>query len=313
MGISVEELFKDRKADLDLELVAGEAGLKKELDVADVNRCGLALAGYFDYFASERIQVIGNAEVEYLKKLGLKKKEEVLEKIFSHRIPMLVICRSLPVAKEIIRIGNLHKVPVLKTPVFTTKFISEITNYLEEKLAPKTRIHGVMVDVYGVGVLITGKSGVGKSECALDLVKRGHRLVADDLVEVIKTSDKRLFGFPQKLLRFYLEVRGLGIVNIKELFGVGATRDRKRIELIVQMEEWDEKKHYERVGQQEQHHEILEVKIPKITIPVKPGRNIAIIVEVAAMQGRLKKMGYSSVDELEKNVLLEMEKGKNKN
>ncbi|OGF48746.1 MAG: HPr kinase/phosphorylase, partial [Candidatus Firestonebacteria bacterium RIFOXYA2_FULL_40_8] len=279
MGISVGELLKDKKTDLNLELVAGEAGLGKELCVADVNRCGLALTGYFDYFATERIQVIGNAEVEYLKKLSPKKKETVLEKIFSRRIPMMVICRHLPVAREIIKVANLHKVPVFKTPVFTTKFISEITNYMEEKLAPKTRIHGVMVDVYGVGVLITGKSGVGKSECALDLVKRGHRLVADDLVEVV-SSDKGLFGFPQKLLRFYLEVRGLGIVNIKELFGVGATRDRKRIELVVQMEEWDEKKNYERVGLQEQHHEILEVKIPKIIIPVKPGRNIAIIVEV---------------------------------
>ena len=171
MGISVGELLNDKKQDLGLELVAGEAGLEKKLHVADVNRCGLALTGYFDYFASERIQVIGNAEVEYLKKLGYKKKEAVLKKIFSHRIPMLVICRSLPAAKEIIRAGNLYKVPVFKTPVFTTKFISEITNYLEEKMAPKTRIHGVMVDVYGVGVLITGKSGVGKSECALDLVK----------------------------------------------------------------------------------------------------------------------------------------------
>ena len=201
MGISVGELLKDKKTDLNLELVAGEAGLGKVLGVADVNRCGLALAGYFDFFASERIQVIGNAEIEYLKKLGMKKKEKVLAKIFSHRIPMLVICRSLPVSKEIIKVANLHKVPVFKTPVFTTKFISEITNYLKEKLAPKARLHGVLVDVYGVGVLITGKSGVGKSECALDLVKRGHRLVADDIVEVIRTSDKSLFGFPPEAFK----------------------------------------------------------------------------------------------------------------
>lgn len=310
MGLSVRELFSERNRELDIALVAGEAGLDKKLSVADVNRCGLALSGYFDYFVSERIQVLGNAEVEYLKKLGAKQKEEVLEKIFSHKIPMLVVCRGLAPSKEIIKVAEQHKVPVFTSSMDTTKFIGEIINYLEEKLAPKARVHGVLVDVYGVGVLLIGKSGVGKSECALDLVKRGHRLVADDIVELSKTSDKSLFGAPQPLLRFYLEVRGLGIVNIKELFGVGATRDKKRVELVVQMEEWDEKKSYERVGQTEQFHEILEVKLPALTVPVKPGRNIAIIVEVAAMQGRLKKMGYSSLDELEKSIQSKMEKGK---
>ncbi len=311
MAITVRELLNERSKELNLKLLAGEAGLDNKLAVADVNRCGLALSGYFDYFVSERIQVLGNAEVEYLKKLGSKEKEAVLEKMFSRKIPMLVICRGLPAIKELLEVAERHKVPVLKTPLFTTKFIGEIINYLEEKLAPKASIHGVLVDVYGVGVLLMGKSGVGKSECALDLVKRGHRLVADDVVELIRTSDKNLFGFPKPLLRFYLEVRGLGIVNIKELFGVGATRDKKRVELAVQMEEWDEKKSYERVGQKEQYHELLEVKIPALTVPVKPGRNIAIIVEVAAMQERLKKMGYSSLDELEKNIQKKMEKENN--
>ncbi len=310
MSVSVRELLKDKSKELELELLAGEAGLERKLTVADVNRCGLALSGYFDYFVSERIQVLGNAEVRYLKNLGAKEKEAVLEKLFSRNIPMLVVCRGLPATREIIKAAKRHKVPVFKTRMSTTKFIGEIINYLEETMAPKARVHGVLVDVYGVGVLLMGKSGVGKSECALDLVKRGHRLVADDLVELIKASDKHLFGFPQPLLRFYLEVRGLGIVNIKELFGVGATRDRKRVELVVKMEEWDEKKSYERVGLIEQFHEILEVKLPALTIPVKPGRNIAIIVEVAAMQGRLKKMGYSSLDELEKNIQIKMDKEK---
>ena len=310
MGLTVRELFNERSNELDLTLVAGGAGLDNKLAVADVNRCGLALSGYFDYFVSERIQVLGNAEVEYLKKLGSKQKEAVLGKIFSHKIPMLVICRGLTAAKEIVKAAEQYKVPVFKSSMDTTKFIGEMINYLEEKLAPRARVHGVLVDVYGVGVLLIGKSGVGKSECALDLVKRGHRLVADDIVELSKTSDKSLFGAPQPLLRFYLEVRGLGIVNIKELFGVGATRDKKRVELVVQMEEWDEKKSYERVGQSEQFHEILDVKLPALTVPVKPGRNIAIIVEVAAMQGRLKKMGYSSLAELEKNIQKEMDKEK---
>jgi len=308
MGPTVRELLNEKSKELELTLVAGEAGLDRKLTVADVNRCGLALSGYFDYFVSERIQVLGNAEVEYLKKIDAKQKEEVLEKIFSHKIPMLVICRGLTPVKEVLKAAEQHKVPVFTSSMDTTRFVGEMINYLEEKLAPKARVHGVLVDVYGVGVLLMGKSGVGKSECALDLVKRGHRLVADDIVELSKTSDKSLFGTPQPLLRFYLEVRGLGIVNIKELFGVGATRDKKRVELVVQMEEWDEKKSYERVGQSEQFHELLEVKIPAITVPVKPGRNIAIIVEVAAMQGRLKKMGYSSLDELEKNIQSKMKK-----
>lgn len=305
MKVTVKDLLKDKKKDLSLELATGEAGLGKEITVADVNRCGLALSGFFDYFAAERVQVLGNAEVEFLKTIEPEKKKKVLKKIFSSPIPLLVLCRGFSAGKELLEAAEQYRVPVIKTPINTTKFISEITAYLEGKLAPRKKIHGVLLDVYGVGVLITGKSGVGKSECALDLVKRGHRLVADDIVEVVRAADKGLYGSPQKLLRFYLEVRGLGIVNIKELFGVGATRDRKRIEVVIDLEEWNDKKSYERIGNTEAVRELLEVKIPMICLPVKPGRNIAILIEVAAMQERLKKMGYSTMDELEKNFRLE--------
>lgn len=310
MKFTIEELFNEKKDAWKLELVAGRKGLSNQLNVADLNRCGIALTGYFEHFAWERIQVIGETEISYLKKLGNKSRAGVLSKMFKFKIPMLAICRGLPVLKEIANGGNNRNIPIIKTPLFTTRFISETTNYLEEKLAPRVKTHGVLVDVYGVGVLIIGKSGIGKSECALELIKRGHRLVADDVVEIVRASENMLYGFPQKLLKFFLEVRGLGIVNVKDLFGVVATRDRKRIEMTILLEDWNEKKYYERAGFEERFLNIMGVKIPKVIVPVKPGRNIAVIIEVAAMQERLKKMGYSSYTEFEKNVLLEMKRGK---
>ena len=309
MGLNVEELINEKKDAWKLELLAGKRGLKNQLNVADINRCGIALTGYFEHFAWERIQVFGETEVSYLQKMENKKRSDVLAKMFKHKIPMMIICRGLIAAKEIVDWGNSRNIPIVKTPLYTTRFISEATNYLEEKLAPKVKTHGVLVDVYGVGVLLLGKSGIGKSECALELIKRGHRLVADDVVEIVRISEDTLYGYPQKLLKYFLEVRGLGIVNVKDLFGVGATRDRKRIEMTILLEDWNEKKYYERAGFQEKFLNIMGVKIPKVIIPVKPGRNIAVIIEVAAMQERLKKMGYSSSVEFEKNVFKEMRRG----
>jgi HPr kinase/phosphorylase len=308
MSLTVEQLLKEKKQDLKLELVTGKEGLKNKITVSDVNRSGLALTGYFDYFPKERIQIIGKTEISYLKGLQKKKRIEVLEKFFKYKFPALIICKGLIPLREITYYGNIRNVPIIKTSLSTTKFISEITNFLQEKLAPSVTIHGVLLDIYGVGVLILGKSGIGKSECALELIKRGHRLVADDVIKVVKTGEGRLDGFAKEFLRFYLEVRGLGIVNVKDLFGVGATRDRKKIELAIFLEEWDEKKYYERIGFKEKFVSILGVKISKIVIPVKPGRNIAVIIEVAAMQERLKKMGYYSINEFEKNIKREMEK-----
>ncbi len=308
MAFTVGELITEKGADWKLKLVAGKGGLDHELTVTDVNRCGLALTGFFDFFPSERIQVIGKTEVSYLEKLPAPERKKVISRLFRYKIPVLFYCRGLRLYKEIIQSADKRNIPVIETPLYTTAFISEATNYMEEKLAKKLSLHGVMVDVYGVGVIITGKSGIGKSECALELIKRGHRLVADDIVEIIKTSENRLIGFPQKLLMYFLEVRGVGIVSVKDLFGVGATRDKKRVEMFVHLEEWDKSKSYDRTGLNENTEELLGVKLPKMVIPVKPGRNIAILLEVAAMQQRLKKMGYSSAAEFENNIMREMDK-----
>ena len=308
MPITVKDFIAEQGKVLDFTVVAGGGGLGNAISVPDVNRCGLALTGYFDFFPSERIQVFGKTEVKYLEKLTPEERRKVISRLFRYKIPAIFICRGVKLYKEIVEYGNKRNIPVIVSPMYTTRFISEATNFLEERLAEKITMHGVMVDIYGVGVVITGKSGTGKSECALELIKRGHRLVADDIVEVIRTSENRLIGSPQKLLMYYLEVRGLGIVNVKDLFGVGATRDKKRVEMAVHLEEWDNKKHYDRTGLSDNTATILGVKIPKILIPVKPGRNIAIIMEVAAMQERLKKMGYSSAQEFEKNIQKEMKK-----
>ncbi|MEI7904040.1 MAG: HPr(Ser) kinase/phosphatase [Candidatus Firestonebacteria bacterium] len=308
MALTIKDFIAEQGKALKLTVAAGRGGLGNVVGVTDVNRCGLALTGYFDFFPSERIQVLGKTEVNYLEKLPAAERRKVISRLFRYRIPVIFICRGVKLYKEIVEYGNKRNIPVILTPMYTTRFISEATNFLEERLAEKITMHGVMVDIYGVGVVITGKSGTGKSECALELIKRGHRLVADDIVEVIKTSENRLIGSPQKLLTYFLEVRGLGIVNVKDLFGVGATRDKKRVEMAVHLEEWDNKKHYDRTGLSDNTAEILGVKIPKIIIPVKPGRNIAIIMEVAAMQERLKKMGYSSAAEFENNIQKEMKK-----
>lgn len=308
ISLTIEQLLNEKKQDWALKLIAGKKGVKNKLVVSDVNRCGLALTGYFDYFPKERIQIIGKTETSYLKKLKKEKSVKILTRFFKYKIPLLVICGNVSLPKEIIYYGNIRGIPIIKTPMPTTKFISKVTDFLGEKLADKVTMHGVLMDIYGVGVLILGKSGIGKSECALELIKRGHRLVADDVIEVVKANGDRLVGFPKEFLKFFLEVRGLGIVNIKDLFGVGATRDRKRIEMVVFLEEWDKRKYYERVGFKDKFVNILDVKIHKIMIPVKPGRNIAVIIEVAAMQERLKKMGYYSILEFEDKVKKEMEK-----
>ncbi|MFH1824676.1 MAG: HPr(Ser) kinase/phosphatase [Candidatus Firestonebacteria bacterium] len=310
MSLTIEQLLNEKKQDWALKLIAGKKGVKNKLVVSDVNRCGLALTGYFDYFPKERIQIIGKTEISYLKKLKKKKSIEILKKFFKYEMPVLVICGNISLPKEIIYYGNIKGIPIIKTSTPTTKFISKVTNFLEEKLASKITMHGVLMDIYGIGVLILGKSGIGKSECALELIKRGHRLVADDVVQIVKASGDRLVGFPKEFLRFFLEVRGLGIVNIKDLFGVGATRDRKRVEMVMFLEEWNERKYYERIGFKDKFVNIVGVKIPKIMIPVRPGRNITVIIEVAAMQERLKKMGYYSISEFENKVKKEMEKDK---
>ncbi|MEI7542617.1 MAG: HPr(Ser) kinase/phosphatase [bacterium] len=302
--ITVKEFYNDNKNKFHLRMLSGQDYFsKKKIIVSDINRPGLALSGFFDYFPYERIQVFGKTEFTYIKKLGREKANKVLEKIFSENICCCVITRNLKPPFNFISIAQKYKIPVLLTSLFTTKLISSAMIYLEKKLAPKITIHGTFVDVYGIGVLMTGKSGTGKSEIALELVKRGHRLVADDLIEITKLSDEVIEGRGISIIQHHMEVRGIGIIDIRNLFGVGAVRDDQKVQLVVHLEEWEKGKDYERLGLDDIYENVVDVQIPKIVLPVKPGRNLSVIIEVAAMTQRLKSHGYNPAKELNKNII----------
>jgi len=311
INLRVEELYIEQKEKLSLELVAGQEGLQRKIAVPDINRPGLALAGYFDYFAFERIQVLGRTELSYLQGLDQDKVRESVRKLLEWDVCCFVITQGLEPPEELFRAVEGKHVSVLKSLMPTTKLIADLTIYLEDKLAPETSLHGTLVDVYGIGALILGKSGIGKSECALDLVERGHRLVADDLVDIKRTAERILMGSGPELIRHHMEIRGLGIINIKNLFGIGAIRDRKRVELVINIEEWDENKEYDRLGLDELTYTILDVELPRIIIPVRPGRNLSIIIEVAAMNQRLKKSGYHTAREFNKTLISWLQNGEN--
>jgi HPr kinase/phosphorylase len=309
-GVSVREFLKEKQISMKLELLTGDKGLEKKITVFDVNRPGLALAGYFKYFAFERIQVLGMTELTYLAELDSARRKQILENLFSYDLICFVITRSLEPPQELVVLAKEKQVAILRTPLNTITFINEVTAYLEDKFAPSTSVHGVLIDVYGVGVLILGESGIGKSECALELVKRGHRLIADDVIDIRQKTSTMLIGRGMEFIKHHMEIRGLGIIDIKNLFGAGAIREDCEIDVIIQMEEWDSKKEYDRLGLDEITYEILGVEIPKLIVPIRPGRNIAAIVEVASMNWRLKKTGYHSAKEFEKKLIEEVEKKK---
>jgi HPr kinase/phosphorylase len=313
-SISVKEFYSDNKIKFQLRVLTGEEYLsKKKIIVSDINRPGLALAGFFDYFPYERIQVFGKTEFTYIKKIGMEKANRVFENLFSRNICCALISRNIKPPYNFLKIAKKHKVPVLLTGLFTTKIISASMLYLEKKLAAKITMHGTFVDVYGIGVLIVGKSGIGKSEISLELIKRGHRLVADDLVEVTRFSDTQLEGRGLSIVQHHMEIRGVGIIDVRNLFGVGAVRDEQKIELIMHLEEWEKGKDYERLGIEEQYDEILGVRVPRIILPVKPGRNLSVIIEVAAMTQRMKARGYNPAKELNKKIVKWMKKENREN
>lgn len=262
---------------------------------AEVVRPGLQLAGFFDWFSHERIQVLGKTELYYLRTLEKSVKEERLDKFFSFDIPVLIVAQDMDIDEDIIKYAQKHDRTVMRTKQKTLKFINDTVNYLEELLAPEKTVHGVCVEVFGIGMLIRGKSGIGKSETALELVKRGHRLIADDAV-IIRKIDNRLKGYCPELTMHLLEIRGLGILDIKHLYGVGSIKIDQFINLVIDLEEWDEKKEYDRLGTDDTKADILDVKLPLVTVPVRPGRNIATVVEVAAKNYRQKLLGYSALD-----------------
>ena len=288
---------KDVSEKFGLELLSGEEGINRPIVTSDISRPGLELAGYFDYFPAERIQLLGKTELSFAEKLNDEEREARLEMLCSDITPAIIITRELEVPEELLEAAEREAVPILRTKQKTTRFSSLLTNFLESKLAPTTAIHGVLVDIYGVGVLITGKSGVGKSETALELVKRGHRLVADDCVEIRQEDEDTLVGSAPELIEHLLEIRGLGIINVMTLFGAGAIRRFKKISLVMDLEIWDAQKQYDRLGLEEEKMKIIDTELIKMTIPVRPGRNLAVIIEVAAMNFRLKRMGVNAAEQ----------------
>ena len=261
----------------------------------EIVRPGLQMAGYFDLFAFERVQIMGKTEMYYIRTLDEDVKKERLDKFFSYPIPALVVANEMEVDDTLIFYAKKYKRPVFKANAKTTRLVNVMISYLEEELAQETTIHGVCLEVFGIGVFIKGKSGVGKSETSLELINRGHRLIADDAV-IIKKLDNRLKGTCPELTQHLMEIRGIGILDIKHLFGVGSIKLEQYIELVIELEEWDEKKEYDRIGMDDNFIEILDVKVPSIVVPVKPGRNISAIIEIAAKNHRQKLLGYNTLD-----------------
>lgn len=288
---------KDVMKKFKLELISGEEGINRPITMTDISRPGLELAGFFDYYPVERVQLLGKTELTFIQTLDLDTRAERLERLCTDITPAIIITRDLEVPEELIEASEREAVPVLRSKFKTTSFSSRLTNFLEARLAPTTAVHGVLIDIYGVGVLITGKSGVGKSETALELVKRGHRLVADDCVEIRQEDDDTLVGNSPELIEHLLEIRGLGIINVMTLFGAGAVRSFKKISLVIHLELWDQSKQYDRLGLDEETMRIIDTSVTKLTVPVRPGRNLAVIIEVAAMNFRLKRMGVNAAEQ----------------
>ena len=264
----------------------------------DINRPALQLTGYFEHFDASRLQIIGFVEYTYLEGLDSERKKEVYEELMAYDIPCIVFCRDLKPDELCLEVANKQHVPILLTKTSTSAFTAEIIRWLNVKLAPCISVHGVLVDVYGEGVLITGESGIGKSEAALELVKRGHRLVTDDVVELRKVSDETLVGTAPDITKHFIELRGVGIIDVKALFGASSVRDTQQVDLVIRLEDWDKEKEYDRLGLEENYTEYLGNKIVCHNIPIRPGRNLAIICESAAANHRQKKMGYNAAQEL---------------
>lgn len=281
-------------------LVCGET--LPDISVSDLNRPGLELAGFFEYFAFERIQIMGMTEISFIKGLSDEVRKERIGKLLSYELPCIVITRNQEPPVELLELAREKKRWLLRTTQATTRFISRLTNFLESELAPRTTVHGVLMDIYGVGVLLQGESGIGKSETAVELIKRGHRLVADDVVEIKQVAKNVLVGMAPELIKYYIEVRGLGIIDVKTIFGAGAVRDDIRIDLVLNVVEWDKFREFDRLGIREEKTTILDSTVPLKTIPIRPGRNLAAIIEVAAMNHRLIEMGYNAALQFSRRV-----------
>ena len=295
---------------LQLKCIAGRRGLPRAITIPEINRPGLALSGFFENFAGDRVQLFGRGETAYLNKLHKEKNTETLKSFFAPGIPCCVFTYNCEPTEEFRELAEENCCPLLQTDLTSTEFTTRLTRVFSNIFAPHKTFHGVLVEVYGIGILLSGHSGVGKSETALELVERGHRLVADDIIEIRCVNGNTILGRgANTTISHHMEIRGLGIINISQLYGVGAIRNQKEVQLIVQLEDWDSSKAYDRLGTEQAYQELLGVKIPVIEIPVRPGRNLPIIIEAAAMNERLKDMGYNAAKDFNENVLKWIETG----
>lgn len=276
---------------------------KKIISNPEINRPALQLAGFFDYFSSERIQILGLVEFSYIKTLSNLEKDKIFSKICSYDLPCIIMCRDLDLPDELIFNASKNNIPIFKTNIPTSDFYSDLNRWLRFKLAPRTTMHGVLVDIYGAGVLIVGESGIGKSETALELIKRGHRLVADDAVEIKKVSHTTLIGSSPSLIQHFIEVRGIGIINVQQMFGAQSVKLSQEIDFIIKLELWKDDKNYDRLGLSDDFVEIMENSLICQTLPIRPGRNIAMLCETAAVNYRQKKMGYNAAEVLNERII----------
>ncbi len=304
--MNVKKLVKD----INLKVVAGENGLERKIVDANVTRPGLELAGFFDFFEPKRIMLMGSKESSFLKTVDVNDSIERISKIFEMNPPCLICSLNVEVPDFLIELGNKYNVPILKSELRTTAISSNLYNYLQEKLAPVQTIHGVLMDINGMGTLIMGKSGIGKSETAMELIKRGHQLISDDRVDVFEKEPGNLIGRSPKVLQHYIELRGIGIVDVVHLFGAGAFRESKKIRLVVELENWEEGKYYDRLGIESETVRIFNTDVHKVVIPVLPGRNLALLVESAALNEKLKTFGINSALEFTQSINNLAESGK---
>ncbi|SHI78002.1 Hpr(Ser) kinase/phosphatase [Malonomonas rubra DSM 5091] len=297
--LTIQEILDEEEAGLDLEILSGAEGLTNVVTVPRIQKPGLALAGYSSSLHPDRIQVLGSTELSFLSSMSKEQAIDQLRAILSRNLSCLIVTKDLDVPDYLVEQTETYKTPLLRTRALSSTFISLITKFLEERLLPTSTLHGVLIDILGVGVLLQGKSGIGKSECALDLILRGHRLVADDVIKVRLKLPSVIFGEGMDLLHYHMEIRGLGILNIKHLFGVAAIRERKKIDMAIELVPWEDGREYDRLGLEEQTFNIHGVELPFMRIPVGPGRNAGTIVEVAARNQLLKEMGYHSAREFQ--------------
>ena len=301
--LSVEDFFEQKREVYKLELLTENARSQRDITVRETNRPGLCLAGHTRNFLDDRVQILGETEITFLDSMHDGARRAAIDRLFQFRLNCIIVTKALPVSPYLLQRANEQQVPVLRTPLSTTPFLHSLTEYLSEFFAPRDAVHASLVDVYGVGLLFVGRSGIGKSEIALDLVERGHRLVADDVVELVRKGEDVVIGRGRHLLQHNMEIRGIGVVDVREIFGIRSIRIQKRIEVVVRLEEWSADKHYDRHGLERMTTTLLAVSIPTVVIPIFPGKNVTVLAEVVALDHMLRTYGYNAAENLQERIL----------